>query len=105
MIAEKDQILNELDRERRGHRELRLSSIGLTLLLLVGAAAKGRLAWRSLNQGAHGCKISSADLQIMIQRGYVRQSGPYIEATDHGNELIRQLIEFTNHFQKGTSHP
>lgn len=98
-------ILNELMSERRrGRVDLIITTMGLAALLTVGATCKGQLPWRTLNaSGGNDRRVTVEDLQAMVDHGYLKRVGTYVEITDSGNDLIRELLNFTNAFEPQTT--
>ena len=84
--------------------ELRLSSTGLLGLLKVAATQGGR--WmRNDIVGCTGGRMTGDDLAWLMQLGYLANAGKYVEVTDLGNALVRDLLVFAQEWKGGAEKP
>lgn len=82
--------------------DLKLSSVGVIGLLRIANAAQGRFKRADLTaSGAAGYRLTGEDLNWLIERGHLKESGPWIEITDQGNELVRAVVAFAEMWEGG----
>ncbi len=82
--------------------ELKLSSSGVLGLFRIANAAKGRFKRAELtSNGNNGYRLTGEDLNWLIKRGHLKDSGQWVEITDQGNELVRAVVAFAEGWEGG----
>ena len=86
----------------RGGYELKLSSCGVVGLFRVANAAQGRFKRAELTaNGPAGYRLTGEDLAWLIARGHLMESDKWLEITDQGQTLVREMVAFAQGWEGG----
>lgn len=83
--------------------ELRLSSGGLLWLLKIAATQTGRWKRHDLTRGGESNRMKGEDLAWLLQVGHLQESGNWVEVTDQGNALVRDVLAFAQEWEGGSN--
>jgi hypothetical protein len=81
--------------------ELVLSSSGLLGLLRLAAKGTGRTKRDELTYGGNLNRMAGEDVHFLLQAGYLEERGKWVEVSDQGNALVRELLVFAQTWKGG----
>lgn len=81
--------------------ERMLSSSGLLWLLRIAAKQSGRMKRHDLTHGGDSSRLKGEDLAWLLQAGHLQESGIWVEVTDQGNALVRDVLAFAQKWEGG----
>lgn len=104
--GERLQVLSRLQSTRAAREhDVILTSRALLGLMRMAAADDNRVMRRTLTADGpqQSGRVSAEDLQCLKELGYMveRSGGKWLEITDTGNALVREMLEFARQWNGG----
>lgn len=103
---QREAVLSQLQKgaARRPYEAI-LTTTAVLGLLRIGAAASGRMLRIEVAGQSKGLgyKMSGEDMQLLQALGHIEHHGKFLEITERGNALVREMLAFAKAWEGGAA--